>query len=140
MSFNDPLDAADVGNTAKSWLDAAQQMKAGLGGSCATSGAGEDTKAAGSEQAAGGAAKEHATLIEKLQSEVARAVLPEWEMPSVMRKRTDVNAREIQVGGGPTDLVVKVRPQNPTSCCSNGVCGLRFWCASYAVVLVRIVC
>ena len=48
------------------------------------------------------------SIVQQLRSEVAKAVLPEWETPSVMRRRSGVNAREIKVGEGPTDLVVQV--------------------------------
>ena len=47
--------------------------------------------------------------MSRLRSEVAEAVLPAYRLPSVMKKRTDVEAVEIKVGEGPSDLVIKVR-------------------------------
>lgn len=61
----------------------------------------------------------------KARTEVAKAVLPEWETPSVMRRRTDLNAREIQVGGGPADLVVQVGPLQPL--CSHRAAAELAW-------------
>lgn len=78
---------------------------AGEDGSSSSSSTGANgTDESGSD--ASGSSKQ--TLIEQLRSEVAKAVLPEWETPSMMKRRTDVNAREIKVGEGPTDLVVQV--------------------------------
>lgn len=73
-------------------------------------GKGTDSSGAGADggSADGTGEQAQADFVKHMRSEVARAVLPDWNMPSVMRKRTDITAREIKVGEGPTDLVIQV--------------------------------
>jgi hypothetical protein len=60
-------------------------------------------------------------LVTRLRREVAEAVLPMATHPSFMKQRTDVEAVDIQVGEGPTDLVVSVRSvQCSAPCCMVG--------------------
>ena len=58
----------------------------------------------GSAGGASDASESKQSIVERLRSEVADAVLPMSKLPSVMLKRTDVEAVEIKVGEGPSDL------------------------------------
>jgi hypothetical protein len=98
-----PLDA---GTRIRQWLERAHELARGYSWSGGQKGGKEGTK--GTEGGAAEAPKRD-DLIKRLRHEVAEAVLPAWDMPSVMRKRTDVEAREVQVGGGPSELVTVVR-------------------------------
>jgi hypothetical protein len=74
----------------------------GSSGNSAGAGAGP-----GGGAAAGEGARQD--LVSRLRSEVAQAVLPVHSLPSVMKKRKDVEAVEIKVGEGPSDVVLTVR-------------------------------
>jgi hypothetical protein len=69
----------------------------------ATQGASSSRETSSSD---GAAAKQD--LVTRLRKEVAEAVLPMATHPSFMKRRTDVEAVEIQVGEGPADLVISV--------------------------------
>ena len=52
-------------------------------------------------------------FVARLRSEVAQAVLPVQNLPSVMKRRADV-AGEVKVAEGPSDLVISVRTAVPS--------------------------
>lgn len=65
-----------------------------------------------SSSASGAAGSKSSTSMwHTMRSEVAEAVLPAANLPSMMRKRTDIEMTEITPGTGPSDLVAAERPR-----------------------------
>lgn len=101
------------GGTAGSAAEVAQRWvksfgrKSGFSDAAGSNDTGSSASSGG-DGPAGGPAQAQTDFVRHLRSEVARAVLPDWNMQSVMKQRTDINAREIHVGEGPTDLVIQV--------------------------------
>lgn len=98
--------SASRGNAAEGWGKSIGRMAGFHEGAQSES---SGSSSGGSSSSATGSQEEAQTdFVRRMRSEVARAVLPDWNMQSVMKRHTDVNAREIRVGEGPTDLVVQV--------------------------------
>lgn len=87
-------------------FERAKRVAAGLGGA---------RKGAGGAGGAGGEGAQQ-DIVSRLRTEVAEAVLPVARYPSVMKRRTDVEAVEIRVGEGPSDLIVTVRIRHCKRC------------------------
>ena len=101
-----------------------------------------------SGQAGGGTAEDAQAqkqdFITRLRRDVAEAVLPPQRVGSVMKRRTDVEAVEIKVGEGPSDLVVSVRCFTKVLCslatrtataAPQSFCGMAHSCLSFCLEL-----
>jgi hypothetical protein len=71
------------------------------------SGAAMQSSSSGKGTAAGGSV-ENQSIMARLRAEISLAVLPAQNLPSVMKRRTDAMAAEVQVGVG-SALIMTVR-------------------------------